>query len=559
MFKDSGKASKDGFLQDLDLLSEPGIIGCFDHFEVIEVVRYDDGKNVPTNVLTLAVAVEGKSPEIPRRLNLERIRVKALQSVNFGIFRSVLPVSTLKAALCEYLSSGLWKPNGIEVQVGDLLPVCRCIVPANSTEQPPLNRVLKNNFFAGSYVLELFDVDKVQHDAVMGDPETLKALAAKIIEHIPLNIDALSDRVGNLVVQFPIEAIRSSFYLEDGFHCAEIAWNPAIPERELIVTTEVYHDQVILALAQGSIRSGCIKLSPDPDYGTLRGYVWDTAHQLVLSATSETAFSKSIRLNMGIITGDPRVFPEKICGSSKQVRVSVKSHSRSSMGQQTDKLPSEPIRKRVYAEEQRKLAQQRKFIQYAVGQGSKKSERERALSDVRSLISEHGEHEVWLWDPYLDPQDILDTLFYNTARNAPMRALTALKRRDREEDERPKFRSSRENKVLWVLRSKQKAPERPAVERYREALSGLHSNFLGLNVEFRSSHGQRGWPFHDRFLIFPPSKDDAAKVWSLGTSINSLGKQHHILQQADNPQLIADAFQSLWDELDHPENLIWKR
>ena len=69
--------------------------------------------------------------------------------------------------------------------------------------------------------------------------------------------------------------------------------------------------------------------------------------------------------------------------------------------------------------------------------------------------------------------------------------------------------------------------------------------------------GQAGWAFHDRFLIFP-NTDNGPLAWSLGSSVNSLGRQHHILQHVDDARLVADAFEELWDELSEPEQLIWK-
>jgi hypothetical protein len=70
--------------------------------------------------------------------------------------------------------------------------------------------------------------------------------------------------------------------------------------------------------------------------------------------------------------------------------------------------------------------------------------------------------------------------------------------------------------------------------------------------------GQAGWAFHDRFLIFPIS-GRGALAWSLGTSINGLGNRHHILQQVDDGQLVMEAFRELWDQLDQPEHVVWKK
>ncbi|WP_198411770.1 hypothetical protein [Microvirga flavescens] len=94
--------------------------------------------------------------------------------------------------------------------------------------------------------------------------------------------------------------------------------------------------------------------------------------------------------------------------------------------------------------------------------------------------------------------------------------------------------------------------------RQREAFSNANSNFRGLELEFRGCFGARGWDFHDRFLIFPQTSEGSL-AWSLGTSVNSLGKKHHMLQRVGDGQLIADAFLELWNHLDEPQHLIWKR
>lgn len=47
-------------------------------------------------------------------------------------------------------------------------------------------------------------------------------------------------------------------------------------------------------------------------------------------------------------------------------------------------------------------------------------------------------------------------------------------------------------------------------------------------------------------------------VWSLGISVNQLGKSHHILQEVKHAQHILNAFNELWDLLDNEECLVWK-
>ena len=100
-------------------------------------------------------------------------------------------------------------------------------------------------------------------------------------------------------------------------------------------------------------------------------------------------------------------------------------------------------------------------------------------------------------------------------------------------------------------------PRASFAERQRTVFKTAQNNMKGLRLEYRVKTGTAGWNFHDRFLIFPKT-DSGALAWSLGSSINSLGKRHHILQRVDDGQLVKDAFIELWDQLDKPEHLVWK-
>lgn len=527
------------FLSDFDLLVEAGVVGLFDHFELIEVTRYADGNPEPTNVFTIAVALENGEEKPTEKLNDERIRLTEIKDFSFGVFRSVLSVDALRKALQSYLTTQIWRPGNVHVSVEKLEPVVKRFVPADASTEVPLNRVLKNNFFNGSYILELFDVGKQSLSDFFNKPTALQQLSEIVSGIIPLRMAGLSDRLGNLIIQFPVEAIRANFGSNGSGYAAEIAWHPKIAERDLLVTANAEHDKSMISFGQEHVRAGLIPLCADPNYGFLHGSVWDRENDILLAATTEQAIFKTMMSNMVMGVHEPRMVPESINAQEAKVRIKLLEPPRLSLvGIDPKGSITEPIRKRVYEEELASLERQRKFIQYAVKPRSGASDRQRALNDVRSLIASNGANGVWLWDPFLAPQDILDTLFYNPTMRAPMRALTLLKVPVDDDvagsakDVRQKF--------------------------YSAKLSGLPGNYYGLNIEFRSAHGPRGWDFHDRFLMFPKSDNERAKVWSLGTSINSLGKSHHILQQVENAQLIADAFQSLWDAVDHCGNVIWK-
>jgi hypothetical protein len=154
---------------------------------------------------------------------------------------------------------------------------------------------------------------------------------------------------------------------------------------------------------------------------------------------------------------------------------------------------------------------------------------------VRYLINQHGKEGVWLWDPYLSAEDVVSTLLYYRFYGSELRALTSGNIPPTEKQpmrrKQPRFGTLREK--LRVRFARREAPASISARfaaKQRATFTGIKSNWRGVRLEFRVRTGRAGWAFHDRFLIFPGA-DRAALAWSLGTSINSLGRQHHILQR----------------------------
>lgn len=149
------------------------------------------------------------------------------------------------------------------------------------------------------------------------------------------------------------------------------------------------------------------------------------------------------------------------------------------------------------------------------------------MKDLQKLISENGANGVYLWDPYLTADEIFKTLYYSETLNVPLRAITSKK-------------AGKINEIKKGFKIKKQYG-------------------LNLNLEVRMQHGTYGYPFHDRFLIFPSNNIyKEPKVYSLGTSVNSFGKKHHILQLIPYPELIIEAFDDLWNQLNHHECIIYK-
>lgn len=259
--------------------------------------------------------------------------------------------------------------------------------------------------------------------------------------------------------------------------------------------------------------------------------VIDKDTHLIVSRAS-TSFIRSINMNMHIDSNYVRT----IIDTNDHTKT-IPVVSRESFG-----IPRKSVlewkdytRRRQYQMSLEKLEKQMKFIQYG-GQG--KNDQEKAISDIRRLIEMSNDSKIYLWDPYLSANDILNTLYYSKNYNTELRAITSgmLKMRNNING------TSHKDIKLWMVDQKK--------------IFEARSNNYGIKLEVRCQHGNYGFPFHDRFIIFI-SEQDTSQVWSLGTSINSLGSAHHIIQQVNHPQHIVDAFGQLWNALDSKECLVW--
>lgn len=84
--------------------------------------------------------------------------------------------------------------------------------------------------------------------------------------------------------------------------------------------------------------------------------------------------------------------------------------------------PREPWRsERIFKQSSRQLQERKEFVQYGQFTGRGRKE---ALADVHWLLERHGALGAWLWDPFLNAEDVLQTLFFNPHKDSDLRALS---------------------------------------------------------------------------------------------------------------------------------------
>jgi len=548
--------------KEMTRLTHPGVLGFYTYFEATVLFAFPPGQQEPINVFSLLVAEERlpAASEEPHYLNPERIVLRSLRDWTFGIQRYVKPIADLMPAFDVLCESKTWRASGHPLQTAELVSIPTQFVRSDDFGSVPLNRVLKNNFWNGSHVFEWADPNKAALQPLFDEPPRLQELSEAVRAFAPIGLASLSDRLGNIALQLPITVLIAKFseLRVSGDFTLSTAWHPRATVRPLRAFCAMEYDKAIPAFNSISVEGPKTLLPMHDGQGLHRGVLWDDENRILLAATGDMSFINQVVINMLVLDPEPRVFtlPDGK-GGEKTVRLGLTPKPiKSSVGEPKSNPAGSWTQRRMYREETDRLLAERRFVQYKPVSGGQLHDK--ALDDVRYLINRHGEEGVWLWDPYLSAEDVISTLFYCRFSGSELRALTAGNSPPAEgrptRKRQPRSKRLRERFARPEISSP--ASAKFAAEQ-RATLTAIKSNLHGLNLAYRMRTGAAGWGFHDRFLIFPGA-DSAALAWSLGTSINSLGRQHHILQKVDDGQRIKDAFAELWDALGQPEHLIWK-
>jgi hypothetical protein len=175
-----------------------------------------------------------------------------------------------------------------------------------------------------------------------------------------------------------------------------------------------------------------------------------------------------------------------------------------------------------------------------------------ALQYVQDLIAAYSGRQIFLIDPYLTVDDIMNTLYFSTVNRIKLRAIGAASKQ-----------------VPDTACNKPAQQENPApvpnnlarrIADERAFLQAQAGNNEGLDIEFRMQGDGRGFEIHDRYLIFPGSAADniRPRAYALGISVNHLGGSYHTIALLQNPQGYVDEFKKQWKALSDPMHLVYK-
>ena len=248
---------------DIDHLTRPGVIGFYDHFEVTELIGFEvarqGGKaSLPINLFSLVTAEERPMPEVEGGFQWltpkSRLKVKGLNDWRFALARYHVSGAKLDAALQNLGQTGQWQLSGNPLSVGPLHGRKACFAPPDSYQELPWNRLLKNNFWNGSYLVELADAVKTNIPDFWAQPATLQSLSKAVADYAPLGIASMPDRLGNIIVQLPVTVALADFRLDrSGNMEADLVWHPKAQPRPFRASCQIAHDDLIVEIGRAHV------------------------------------------------------------------------------------------------------------------------------------------------------------------------------------------------------------------------------------------------------------------------------------------------------------------
>jgi hypothetical protein len=522
----------EGMLADFELLTHPGNLGFYSRCEITTAFLHDKASKRNVNCFALVVFEESAVPAQYDKQVLEKLLpVSASSTWSLGVFRHYETISESRKRFSDLLGRCRWSDGTDNLEAGPFRPVRRQFVPPQESAAAPLGSVLKNNFDNGSYVLEFFDEEKRLLDSVLSVEEA-RRVRRLLREHLPLDLDAVPERLGNILFQFPVRLVATNEKLnhKQGRLDVRFSWHPELHERPSVrLIAKSTFDGVTTDIGTADTLSSTESIGSGAMHSHMSIEVLNPTTQLIYSEF-EGYFARSVACQMHLTDGSRvRTFRAE----DGEHKVDLGTTSRFGVGGSM-LMSEERIRKRMLATEKATLALRGQFRQFC---SHGQVERREALIHVRKLISDHGTNGLCLWDPFLTYGGILNTLYYCSEAKAPLRAIGV-------------FNGRTKDVLLGGTYEKFVASQRLGLE--------SSGNNVGLKLEFRCVHDGIGWDFHDRFLIaMAGDKYSTPRAWSLGTSVNSLGKRHHIVQEVPDAAIVLEAFEALWDALGSPDCVVW--
>ena len=370
-----------------------------------------------------------------------------------------------------------------------------------------LNNILKNNFFSGSYIYEFFEEDKSNFDYFKNDSDKYEKLINRILEVLPLDFSSNDDRFGNYVFQLPITILNLNYHANDNFDgfYIDFEWNNKLDTIPKCIITNT------IIIEHNFLSNNIV------DYDGNKTQFIDTGPLDKLS-------------NSLIWRKNPNLLVYSCCPRFiRRIYVTIGEKDKTNPIKEKPKNYIDIINGTIHKNQLNSQENKSSLLST--------NKQKSSMGFLQELIKKYGQKEVYIIDPYLSYKELLKLFSRLNLANVTIKAITS-------------------KDVLNTFNHGNKV----SLDEFKEINKNninLHKNNFKFNMEFRIT--DYSVKLHDRFLIFPKTgkSNSNIKAYTLGTSLNSIDKNMHLIQEATNGHEILEEFEKIWSKFDESKYEIW--
>lgn len=542
---------------DFHTLIDCGVLNSCNYAEVVQVILLRKKDNVCLNYFTHVLFSSGFSEEESSVFLTDR-PISINSEYKVLITKEKIARDSVLDILQNAAESQTWEWKEDKALLDDVFPMDLQFIPetdltgsktSDSTLVPIELALYGSNFSGGYYLCELFSAKTVLDKSLSTDDN--RKIQDEINKaKIGFNLESLFDRIGNIVCKIPMDIIRHKpvkLSPERGIAGRFILENSCTEPLECVLQIILESDHTIIETRveemvfseKGEIR----EYSIDPNRYSNRIILSDKKSGIIYySAVRDYSFGSNY---YAMITP-----PQFVIQSSLKRIIVIDGQDKEIELTNIDGIGEVSIEKEIFEIEKRQHKWMTEyeykhhfFRSFVVGQENEAIQTVIDICNDRDLFWDL--EEVWLVDPYLSADDILKTVVYCGKYGISIKCLTHIAAINGNRETRTE--TTTEGESLFET----------TVSRYNGILKNALGKQKDLKLEYRTVAGMTGISFHDRYLILKCGLNKS-RAWSLGISVNSLGKSHHIIQIVQSPMDVIDTVDTIWNQSLREECLIFK-
>lgn len=542
---------------DFHTLIDCGVLNSCNYAEVVQVILLRKKDNVCLNYFTHVLFSSGFSEEESSVFLTDR-PISINSEYKVLITKEKIARDSVLDILQNAAKSQTWEWKEDKALLDDVFPMDLQFIPetdptgsktSDSTLVPIELALYGANFSGGYYLCELFSAKTVLAKSLSTDDN--RKIQDEINKaKIGFNLESLFDRIGNVVCKIPMDIIRHKpvkLSPERGIAGRFILENSCTEPLECVLQIILESDHTIIETRveemvfseKGEIR----EYSIDPNRYSNRIILSDKKSGIIYySAVRDYSFGSNYYAmitpsQFGIQSSLKRIIV--IDGQDKEIELT----NIAGIGEVSIEKEIFEIEKRQHKWMTEYEYKHHFFRSFVVGQENEAIQTVIDICNDRDLFWDL--EEVWLVDPYLSADDILKTVVYCGKYGISIKCLTHIAAINGNRETRTE--TTTEGESLFET----------TVSRYNGILKNALGKQKDLKLEYRTVAGMTGISFHDRYLILKCGLNKS-RAWSLGISVNSLGKSHHIIQIVQSPMDVIDTIDTIWNQSLREECLIFK-